>query len=274
MSLWFRRSPRSLQGKVVLITGASSGIGRETAVAFARHGARLALAARRRHLLEELASELDHLGCETLCVPADIADPVQVRNMIHKVHQHFGRLEILINNAGFGLAAPLEKTTPQEMEHIFAVNAFAAFHAMREVIPLMRRAGYGHIINVASSVGRRAIPFAGAYSASKYALVGLSESLRVELAGSGIQVSTVFPVRTQTEFFAVLVNKMERPYTGLGPIQPATRVAEAIVRCARRPRAEVLPFAWLRLSIILNALSPRLIDAILTRILRRIEGRP
>ncbi|HLC26317.1 MAG TPA: SDR family NAD(P)-dependent oxidoreductase [bacterium] len=268
MNLRFQRSCRSLQGKVVLITGASSGIGRETALAFARRGARLAVAARRQHLLESLAHELDSLGCDTLCVPVDVSNPAQIHHMVHRVHQYFGRLEILINNAGFGLAASLEETTPEEMSRIFAVNTFAVFHAMLEAIPLMRRSGYGHIINVASSVGRRAIPFCGAYSASKYALVGLSESLRVELAGSGIHVSTVFPVRTETEFFSVLVNKMENPYSGMGPLQPAARVAEAIVSCARHPRAEVLPFPWLRLAIILNAISPRLVDAILTRAIR------
>lgn len=269
MTPGFTLTGRSLRGRTVLITGASSGIGRETAAAFARRGARVALAARRRELLESLARELEPFGAETLCLPADVSDPEQVRRMIHAAFDHFGGLEILINNAGHGLVAPLEQTTPEEMASMFAVNFFAPYLAMREAVPLMRRAGRGHIINIASSVARRAIPFSAAYCASKAALAGLSEALRVELAGTGICVSTVFPIRTATEFFSVMGNRTNRDYSGLGPVQSASRVAQAIVRCARRPRAEVLPSPWLRAAILLNAVSPRLVDALLARVVRR-----
>ncbi len=192
---------KDISGQVVIVTGASSGIGRETALHFAREKARVALAARREQQLQALEKEIQELGAEVLSLATDVAQRDQVEAMVQRVPEPFGRVDILVNNAGSGLFALVEETTPEDVEAILQVNFFWAFYGIRAVLPIFRRHGSGHIINVASIVGKRGIPLYGAYCASKFALVGLSESLRLELEGSGIAVSLICPVGTATAVF-------------------------------------------------------------------------
>lgn len=261
---------KSLSGQVVIITGASSGIGRETALHFARERARVVLAARRKQLLQALEKEIQDLGAEVLNLATDVAQRDQIEAMVQQTLDRFGRVDILVNNAGSSLFALVEETTPEDIETIFQANFFGAFYGIRAILPILRKQRSGHIINVASIVGKRGVPLCGAYCASKFAMVGLSESLRLEVQDSGIAVSVICPVGTDTEFFHAAKNPHGRKIGPKPPIQSPATVAEAIIRCAKSPRPEVMVFPPARLLVILNALSPRLGDAVIkTRVSRK-----
>ena len=175
---------RTIEDKVIIVTGASSGIGRALALALGRERARLVLVARRESRLKELQAEI---GGETLSLPLDLRDRAQVEQMIRSTKDRFGRIDVLVNNAGFGFLGSVESTPQSVVREIFDLNFEAPLLACQLVIPLMRAQGSGHIINVSSVVGRRAMPFGGIYCATKFALNGISESLRVELKDSNIQ---------------------------------------------------------------------------------------
>jgi short-subunit dehydrogenase len=263
---------RELSGRVVVVTGASSGIGAATAVACGRAGMRVALAARRADRLATVAAAVVAAGGAARVVPTDVADEAAVRALVDGTADAWGRLDVLVNNAGIGLLATVEQTTPAEFERILRVNYLGAVHGVLAALPHMRRQESGHIVNVASVVGKRASPFRAAYVASKFALVGLSEALRMELLGTGISVTCVCPIGTATEFHEVEANRLGVPGRG-GPIQSAERVARSIVRALRRPRAEVHPFPPARLLFLANALAPGLVDRLLMRLSPRARAR-
>ncbi len=254
---------RDLRGAAILITGASAGIGRATALAFAKEGARLLLAARRRERLEEVAAAVHALGGEALVAQTDVADRRQVESAVHQALSTFGRLDILINNAGIGNFGLLEETPVEEIETLWAVNMMGTIYATQAAIPLMRRQGGGQIINVASVAGKRGNPGNSVYCATKFAMVGMSEALRAELRGSGIEVSVICPIGTITEFREVSAARSKRDHPIMGPMQTAEEVARAIVRCAKKPSPEVIVYPPARLLVLINALSPRLADRII-----------
>jgi short-subunit dehydrogenase len=264
-------SRRNLQNQVVVVTGASSGIGRETALLFAKEQCRIVLAARRKDRLEELASETRRSGGEALAIATDVSDEEQVRSLVQQTVAHFGCLNILINNAGFGLFAKIEDTTVEELQAIFATNFLGTFHAIKAALPLMQRQKQGHIINVSSVAGKRAFPLSGAYCATKFAMNGLTESLRTELRGGGIDVSLVMPVGTATDFFTEAKNKSNRPSVPLGIVQSAQQVAQAIVSCAKTPKPEVYVYPPSRILVLLNAISPRLVDWFGAKLIERAQ---
>jgi len=269
---------RALRGAAVLITGASAGIGRATALAFAKEGARLLLAARRRERLEEVAALVRTLGGEAQVAQTDVANRGQVESAIHHALSAFGRLDILINNAGIGYFGRLEETPIEEIEALWAVNMMGTIYATREAIPQMRRQGGGHIINIASVAGKRGVAGYSIYCATKFAMVGMSEALRMELDGSGIEVSVICPIGTTTEFFEASAIRSKRDHQLMGPSQTAEKVAKAIVRCARRPRPEVHVFAPARMLVLINALSPRLAERIILafrreKLFKRLDSR-
>jgi len=263
---------RELRGAVVLITGASAGIGRAAALAFAKEGARLLLAARRRDRLEEVAATARALGGEAIVAETDVADRRQVHAAVNSAVSAFGRLDILINNAGIGYLGMLEDMPIETVETLWAVNMMGTIYATQAAIPLMRKQGGGHIMNVASVAGKRGGPGNSVYCATKFAMVGMSEALRVELRGSGIEVSVICPVSTATEFFEVASDRSKRTLPPMGPIQTAEKVARAIIRCARKPRPEVIVFPPARILVLINALSPRLADLILLGFRRKLFG--
>ena len=261
---------RDLRGAVVAVTGASAGIGRETALAFAREGARLAVGARRTDRLEALAGELGALGAEVLVQALDVADEGQVLAFVDAAVARFGRLDVLVNNAGYGVRGRVEDTPSEDYRRLMEVNYLGTVYGCRAAIPVMRAQGSGVIVNVSSIVGMRALPGGGAYAATKAAQVSLTESLRVELAGSGVYACSVHPIGTATEFAEVSERLSPgRPGGALGPQQTAAAVARAIVGCARRPRAEVYPFALSRPLVWLNALAPGLVDHFAARAARK-----
>jgi short-subunit dehydrogenase len=258
------------RGRVALVTGASAGIGAATARVFADAGMRVALCARRKDRLEALAAELAARGGEATVHAVDVTDPLAVRAMVDEVVARWRRLDVLVNNAGRGFAATLEQTTAEELRALMELNVVAVLGATQAALPVMRGQGSGHIINLSSVVGRRGVPYRAAYSATKFALGGLSEALRVELTGTGIAVTLVYPIRTVTEFHEVEVQKV--PWRPMGPGQSAERVARSILRCVRRPRPEVYPYWPVRILAVLSVIAPGLVDLGMRRVLSHRRG--
>jgi short-subunit dehydrogenase len=252
----------------VVVTGASSGIGEASAYRFARDGARLGLLARRKDRLQEVAAKVRGLGGEAIVVPVDLADGENARRAVGEVETTFGGIDVLVNNAGFGLYAPLERVPREDIERLFAVNTFGALACIQAVLPGMRRNGRGLIINVSSIVGRRALPMTGAYGASKYAMQGLSDALRVELAGTGVRVSVVCPGYTATEFSERVLDygaERRRPTGTAGKVMSAEEVAEAIFDCARKPRRQIVLTGRGRLVVFLERFAPGIADWLIAR---------
>lgn len=234
----------SIRDKVVIVTGASSGIGRATALAFAHKGAKVAVTARREDELREVASIIESDGGQALVYPGDISNEVLVNDMVAEVANIFGGMDILINNAGHGIEGSITGVPTEQIQRIFAVNVFGYFYCARAVIPHMVRQGHGHIFNVSSMIVRFPIPFASYYTATKEAIVGWSRSMRTELAGLGIHVSEVYPGMTATEFSPVSRNYLPnaaRRIFGRGGQSPEA-VTQAIIRATENPTNEVFPF--------------------------------
>lgn len=258
-----------LRESVVVITGASSGIGRECARAFAREGARVVLAARRRDRLDELAAEIAASGGIAVAETVDVARREEVQRLVSVTVARFGRLDVLVNNAGYGAHGSVEDTPPETFERLMQVNYLGTVYGCQAAAPVMRRQGRGVIVNVSSIVGHRALPQGSAYAASKAAQVSLTESLRVELKGTGVSVCSVHPIGTETEFRDVVKRESGVAIQGIGPQQSAADVARTIVRCARRPRPEVYPYRLSRVLVWLNALAPGLVDRLAASSARR-----
>ncbi|NOX63598.1 MAG: SDR family oxidoreductase [Chloroflexi bacterium] len=256
--------------KVVLITGASTGIGRATAIAFREAGARVALAARSTEALETLARRL---GGPKAASPltVDVSDPQQCQRMVEQTIAEFGSLDVLINNAGMLVSGKFEHLQPGDMERQFAVNYFGVVYCTRAALPHLKQSR-GAIVNIASVAGFFGLPTSGAYSASKAALISLGQTLYVELKPYGIGVVTVCPYFTSGAKLAekgILreggLHRSRRRQRAPGT-QTTEQVAEAILRAAyERPRLVVLsPFG--RLAWRLNRFAPWLTDALLTKI--------
>jgi short-subunit dehydrogenase len=249
----------------VIISGASAGIGRATAIRLGRGGAAVAICARRDDRLEAVAAEIRAAGGQALPVVADVRDATSVQNFVEQATVRFGPPDVVICNAGFGIYGTLETIDPAQMRELLDVNYLGTYHLARAVLPLFRARQRGHLLFVSSIVGKRGIPYMGAYSATKFAQVGLAESLRAELQGTGIHVSVVYPISTETEFFEVMTGHSGFATRAAGPRQSADEVARAIERTIARPVAEVYPYRRARGLSVLNAVAPALTDRIVKR---------
>jgi short-subunit dehydrogenase len=259
----------------VLITGASSGIGRATAFEFAAKGAKLILTSRRFECLNELAEEIKqafpHIPIP-LVIPADLTKTKEVKSLIERSVDHFGGIDILINNAGFGVYGDTERTTVEEFRLVMEVNFLGAVRCMLEVLPIMKRKDKGLIINVASVTAKHGVPYLGAYSASKAALVALSQSLRAELVDSHISIMIVYPGYTQTDFF-----KKEKKLGGAHrPPEPYTspqKVAKAIVRASQREKRDLFLSMEGKALTLFKNLMPWLVERAMERIAFKLRDK-
>jgi len=200
-----------LAEQVFLITGASTGIGAALARRLAAEflGIRLVLAARNKQKLEAVATDCLKAGAEVLVVPTDLAQVEQAKALAHSAVDRFGRVDALINNAGYGQMGPVELIAPEDAQRQFAVNFHGPLVLTQALIPVMRNQGGGRIINVSSLGGRVAFPAGGMYSSSKFALEALSDVLRMELAAFNIKVSVIEPGPVTTEFFGIAGEKVD-----------------------------------------------------------------
>jgi NADP-dependent 3-hydroxy acid dehydrogenase YdfG len=256
--------------KVVAITGASAGIGEATARHLAARGAAVVVSARRLDRLEELASDITRAGGKALPVAADVTRPADMDALVKATLSGFGRLDVMICNAGFGIYGAIDAIEPDQMHRLLDVNYLGTYHAIRAALPHFRAQRSGHLIVVSSIVGKRGVPYMGAYAATKFAQVGLAEGLRPELSQASIDVSVVFPISTETEFFSVMTAESGFATRARGPRQSAADVAAAIGRAIDHPVPEVYPYRKARGLVLLNALSPRLCD----RFVRRFGREP
>ena len=258
-----------LRGRTAAITGASSGIGLACAEHLARAGLNVVLGARRTDLLEAAVTRIRASGGAAEAVTMDVTREEDAVRLVQHAQTAFGTLDVMICNAGFGYYGTLEETPADVMRRMMDVNFLGTFHAARAALPVFRAGQRGHLVLVSSIVGHRGIPQMSGYSATKAAQRGFAESLRGELAGSGIHVSTVYPVSTETEFRLAMARDYGHSVAGLGPRQSVDDVARAIVACVRRPRPEVFPHRLSRALGIINALAPALTDRVVRRYGRR-----
>jgi short-subunit dehydrogenase len=182
----------------------------------------------------------------------------------------FGRLDVILCNAGFGIAGTIDDVTPDQMRELVDINYMGTFYATRAAMPVFRRQGAGHVIIVSSIVGKRGVPYMGAYAATKFAQVGLAECLRSELVGSNIHVSVVYPVSTETEFFDVMSQRTGTLVTrAAGPRQHASVVADAIAGAIDHPVPEVFPHFKSRALVWANTFAPGFTDRVVKRFGRK-----
>jgi NADP-dependent 3-hydroxy acid dehydrogenase YdfG len=251
-------------GKVVIITGASSGIGEATARAFGRAGARMVLAARRLDRLEALAAEIEALGggAQALAVSADLGQLADIQEMVRRARDRFGRVDVLFNNAGLGRFDWLEQLDPaDDIAAQVAVNLLGVIQTTRQVLPLMIAQRSGHILNMASVAGLVGTPTYSVYAASKFGVRGFSEALRREVAPWGIRVSAIYPGGVTTEFGSHAGIKRQTGVTTPGWLELSPEdVARAVLGLVRRPRPSlIIPMAF-RLAAYANQLFPWLVD--------------
>lgn len=250
--------------KVVVVTGASSGIGAATALAFGRAGAKVVLAARRLDRLMVAAQAIEALGtgAEALAVAADLSQLADIQSLVAQAQARFGRIDVLFNNAGFGRLDWLEKLDPvQDIEAQLAVNVLGVIQTTRQVLPLMLAQHGGHIINMASVAGLVGTPTYSVYAAGKFAVRGFSEALRREVAPWGLRVSVIYPGGVATEFGSHAgIKRKTKATTPAWMRLTAEQVGGMVVGLVRRPRASLVVTWPFRFSVWLNQLLPGLVD--------------
>ena len=257
---------RSLNDRRVLLTGASSGIGRELALQVAPFGTRILLMARREAPLLELVAELERRGAASAePIVGDVTDSATRRIATERIRDEWDGLDLLVNNAGISAHGRFEGSSPEVLRQIMEVNFFAATELVRETLPMLKAGDDPLVVNVGSILSHRGLPFNNEYSASKFALRGWSEAVRPELAREGIDLLLVSPGTVDTEFFDHLIARSEQVPWGTQQGIPPAVVAAQTIRAMQRRRREILPNWRGRLLVLLNRLSPRLVDRFMNR---------
>lgn len=248
----------TLQNKVAIITGGSSGIGAELGRVLASEGARVVLAARRKPELDQVVSSITQAGGSALAVKCDVSVREDAEELIHFVHQELGSVDILVNNAGRGHLSSVEDTTDLMIQSMFEVNVFSLWYTTRPALLYMKRQRSGHIINIASMAGKVGFPYNSAYVAAKHACVGFTHALRLELLETGIHATVVCPAGVLTEwamsteggsmlpllsgasqYVKAIARERNITLPDIEGVMPARQVAESILGCIRDPVPEV-----------------------------------
>jgi short-subunit dehydrogenase len=261
---------RRIAGSRIVVTGASQGIGKALTVAAAQQGAKVLAAARSDKLLHELAEQARAQGGVVEVVHADVTDPADRQRMVEAAVQHFGGLDILINNAGIGATGHFAEASPERLRAIMEVNFFGVTETTRAFLPLLQRGHRPAIVNISSVAGKRGIPARSEYSASKFALQGFSEALRAEMARFGIDVLVICPGLTQTNFSQnMLEQKARLPMDHLRGMT-AEKVAALTLQAIERGRHEVCLTLQGKLLVFVSRFLPRLADRIAARQVRKL----
>jgi len=253
--------------KTVIVTGASSGIGKAVAFKLADQGAWLALAARDAQRLDDLASVCQQRGGKAVAIPTDVADEHQCRILIQRTKEKYGHIAMVINNAGMDVVSKLEDLPDLHLfKRVMDVNFYGAVYCTYHALPYLKETG-GRIVNVSSLGGVLAIPFNTSYVASKFAVNGFSDSLRLELAGTGVSVTVICPYWVVTEFHERYLDKNGRPKGPAGraiytdQTMTADQCAEIVIKAAQKRKREVLMGPG-RMGMLLKLISPNLSDKI------------
>jgi len=258
-----------LRDRVAIVTGASEGIGKAIAELFAREGARVVVAARSEEKLRELAARL---GAErALAVPTDVADGAQVERLVQRTVERFGGLDIVVNNAGFGLYAPCHEMNWEHFRQMWEVNFFGAVRLALAALPHLRQRR-GAVVNISSVAGKIPLPYMGAYCATKFALNTISSSMRMELKQAGVRVVTVLPGRVATQFHIAAYRDgqnlpgvfQRRKSEGVS----AQKVAQVTLRALLSGKREVVVPWRLRIPMALRALMPGIAESVLSRMVK------
>jgi NAD(P)-dependent dehydrogenase (short-subunit alcohol dehydrogenase family) len=263
---------RKLDGAVVVVTGASSGIGRATGRVFAERGARVVVAARRVDALEDLARECRAAGGQALAVPTDTTDEAAVAELARRAVERFGRIDVWVNNAGVYLLGLLEATPPEAFRRVLETNFFGYVNGARAVLPHFRNQGHGVLINNASVYSHLGAPWLTAYVSSKFAVRGFSEGLRQELADlPDVHVCIISPSPIDTPIFASTANYSGRAVKAPPPTYPPEQVARAILASALHPKRERIVGGAGRLVTVAEAVGPRRFEGVNRRYVNRLQ---
>jgi len=249
------------KNKIILITGASSGIGKQTAIEFAKKGANLILVARRKEKLELVAKELEKFKISVLVCPCDVSDKDQVKEMSKIVLEKFDSIDILVNNAGFAIYGSVSDLSIDEIESQMETNYLGMVYCIKNFLPSMLEKKSGHIVNVASVAASFGLPGIASYCASKFAMLGFSEGLKHELKNSGIGITVVSPIMVKTNFFDHPSFEKMPKYS---PTSLSSKsVANAILKASNSPRLEIIVPSPVRIAVWLKNTFPYLINPIL-----------
>jgi len=261
---------RELKGSVVVLTGASSGIGRATALELAARGANLVLAARDAEALEDVARECrDTFGVQALAVPTDVRDEASVDALELVAVERFGRIDVWINDAAVYMMGSFEECPTPAIRELFETNIMGVVHGSRAALKAFRRQRCGTLINVGSIAGKISYGQATPYCASKHAIHAITEGLRQELRGTGIHACLVVPATVDTPLFQHAANYTGREIVAMRPIYSAKRVARAIVSLCERPRREAVVGSAPRLMALFDHVLPWLFERVQRSIVER-----
>ncbi len=249
------------KSKVVLITGASSGIGKQTAIEFAKLGADIVLVARRKDKLEQVENELKEFHTSVLVCQCDVSKKDQVKEMSKIVLEKFGSIDILVNNAGFAIYGSVSDLTIDEIESQMETNYFGMIYCIKNFLPSMLKKKSGHIVNVASVAASFGLPGIASYCASKFAMLGFSEGLKYELKNTGVGITVVSPIMVRTNFFDHSSFEKMPKYS---PMSLSSKtVAKTILRAANSPRLEIIVPSVVRGAVWMKNTFPYFINPIL-----------
>ncbi|MEH2154331.1 SDR family oxidoreductase [Nostoc sp.] len=259
---------KSINQQVVGIVGASSGIGRETAMKFARRGAKVVVAARSELGLKTLVEEIQSFGGEAIAVVADVSDFEQVKAIADKTVAKYGRLDTWVNAAATGIIAPFEKITPEEFQRVIDVNLMGQVYGAMAALPYLKQEGRGALIHISSMEGRRSLPLQSPYCAAKHGLEGFIEALRVELQHEKwpISVTSILPSTINTPFYNKVRTKLGVKPSGIPPYYDASLVADAILYVAEHPTRDFIVGDVGKVLDLAQRISPSLVDSLLLAI--------